>query len=71
MKIELKNITKDVIKNKIVIAIFALIILCLIMTIIYMRRQYKIDNQDVSNAIHGIIIEETPFLENLKSLNGD
>lgn len=62
MKIEFKNITKDVMKNKIVIAIFALIILCLIMFLIYMRRQYKIDNQDISGATHGIIIEgETPF----------
>lgn len=59
---EFKNTTKDVIKNamknKIVIAIFALIILCVIMMLIYMKRQQIINNPDISNAIHGIIMDE-------------
>lgn len=70
MKIEFENATKDTIitviknkmKNKIVIAILALIILCAIMLIIYMKREQIINNPDLTNAIHGIIMEEnTPF----------
>lgn len=49
---------KSVIRNKIIITFFIFILLFLIMLFVYIKREEKWNNQDVSNAIHGVIIKE-------------
>lgn len=49
---------KNVITNKIVITIIAIIVLFSIIFYIHIRKERKWNSQDISNAIHGVIVEE-------------
>ena len=54
MKINFNNI----IKNKIVITLLFLILLFIIILFVHKKREEKWNNQDISNAIHGVVIQE-------------
>lgn len=57
MKYKKVNLDK-ILKNKIVITILFLIVLFVIVLLIHRKNEEKWNNQDISNAIHGIIIEK-------------
>ncbi len=49
---------KSIITNKIVITIIIIIVLLLIIFYIHIRKEEKWNNQDITNAIHGVIVKE-------------